>query len=46
MSNKWVILVGMLFFAEMGDKSQLASIALAANYGVESIILGGGIVNY
>jgi hypothetical protein len=36
----------LLMCEEWGDKSQIAAIALAANYGVESIIIGGALVRH
>jgi putative Ca2+/H+ antiporter (TMEM165/GDT1 family) len=35
----------MLFFAELGDKSQIAAIALSATYGIEGILIGGGLAH-
>jgi putative Ca2+/H+ antiporter (TMEM165/GDT1 family) len=42
--NEYVMFGFLLVCEEWGDKSQFTAIALAANYGVQPIIVGGCIV--
>jgi putative Ca2+/H+ antiporter (TMEM165/GDT1 family) len=44
MRNEYVLFLFFLMCEEWGDKSQIAAIALAANYGFWSIIFGGALV--
>ena len=43
--NEYVMFLFLLMCEEWGDKSQFAAIALAANYGVIPIIIGGCLVS-
>ena len=40
-SNPYIQFLVLVTISEMGDRSQLAAITLAATYGVMSVILGG-----
>ena len=42
--SQYFLFAALLLCNEWGDKSQFSAIALAANYGVYSIILGGALV--
>jgi len=44
--NEYVLFLFFLMCEEWGDKSQIAAIALAANYGFWSIIFGGALVSF
>ena len=39
--NPYVFFLALLMCSEWGDRSQISAIALAPNYGVGSVILGG-----
>lgn len=45
MRSQWAMFLFFLMCEEWGDKSQIAAIALSANYGVVSIVLGGGLAH-
>jgi len=43
--NEYLFFLALLMCAEWGDKSQIAAIALAGNYGIVAILLGGGLAH-
>ena len=43
--NEYVLFLFFLMCEEWGDKSQIAAIALSANYGMLSVIIGGILVS-
>ena len=43
--ERWSFIIFVLICTEWGDVSQIAAIALAAKYGVLSVILGGAIAH-
>jgi putative Ca2+/H+ antiporter (TMEM165/GDT1 family) len=43
--NPLLFFLALLMCSEWGDRSQIAAIALAPNYGLSSIVIGGGLAH-